>query len=128
MQQLRHEVALRAHRGVEQLPLPPNHLRQVIVVVRHARPPGVRPPSRRGSTWILGPGPAPSGRCPASTPATSSSPTVAATIGRGSTVPSAYASIVAARPGEADSTPTAVTSLSASVRVSTVLGAPARPT
>src|SRR5262249_22057466 len=115
-------------RGVQQLPLSPDHLRQVIVVVRHARPPRVWPPPGRGSTWILGPGPAPSGRCPASTPATSSSPTVAATIGRGSTVPSAYASIVPARRGEADSTRTAVTSLTASVRVSTMLGLPARPT
>ena len=36
-------------------------------------------------------------------------------------------SIVAARPGEAPRIPTAVTSLRASVRVSIVLGAPARP-
>ena len=41
----------------------------------------------RGSTWIFGPGPAPSGRLPASTSATWSSPTVAATSGRGSTTP-----------------------------------------
>lgn len=42
---------------------------------------------RRGSTWIFGPAPAPSGRHPPSTAPTSSSPTVAATSGRGSTSP-----------------------------------------
>ena len=41
----------------------------------------------RGSTWILGPEPASPGRSPASTAATCSSPTVAATSGRGSTAP-----------------------------------------
>lgn len=43
----------------------------------------------RGSTWTFGPGPAPGGRRPASTSGTSSRPTVAATSGRASTVPSA---------------------------------------
>ena len=40
-----------------------------------------------GSTWNLGPGPAPSGRTPASTWPACSSPTIAATSGRGSTAP-----------------------------------------
>ena len=43
----------------------------------------------RGSTWILGPGPAPGGRSPRSTLPTSSSDTVVATSGRGSTAPEA---------------------------------------
>src|SRR5699024_6874810 len=63
---------------------------------------------RRGSMWIFGAGPAPVGRVPASTSATSSSPMVAATSGRGSTLPLVKAAIAPGRPGEADSTPTAV--------------------
>jgi hypothetical protein len=43
----------------------------------------------RGSMWIFGPGPARAGRSPANTAPTWSSPTVAATTGRGSTTPSA---------------------------------------
>ena len=80
-----------------------------------------------GSTWIFGPGPAASGRSPASTALTCSRLTVAATSGRGSTAPLAYAAMVASRPGEPDKTPTAVTSLRAKVRVSTWLGLPASP-
>ena len=41
----------------------------------------------RGSTWILGPAPAPAGRSPASTAATPPRPTVAAMSGRGSNLP-----------------------------------------
>ena len=52
---------------------------------------------------------------------------MAATRGRGSTEPDAYRSIVPARPGDALRMPTAVTSFNASVRVSMVLGVPARP-
>jgi dihydroxyacid dehydratase/phosphogluconate dehydratase len=47
----------------------------------------------RGSTWILGPGPAASGRSPARTELTCSRLTVAATSGRGSTAPLAYGGI-----------------------------------
>ena len=52
---------------------------------------------------------------------------MAATSGRGSTAPLAYAAMVASRPGEPDKMPTAVTSLRARVRVSMRLGCrPAR--
>ena len=44
----------------------------------------------RGSTWILGASPQPGWRRPARTPATSSSETVAAMSGSGSTAPEAY--------------------------------------
>ena len=77
--------------------------------------------------WIFGAGPAPVGRVPASTSATSSSPMVAATSGRGSTLPLVKAAIAPGRPGEADSTPTAVRSPSTSSRVSIWLGEEARP-
>ena len=73
--------------------------------------------------WILGPSPAPvrpgagehvrRGR---------RSPIVAATSGVGSTLPVANASIAPASPGDALRTPTAVTSFSASIRVSMRLG------
>ena len=69
----------------------------------------------RGSTCTFGAAPQAAGRWPASTAATSSSPTVAATSGRGSTRPEAYSSIAPASPPEALSTPTTVTSLSATV-------------
>ena len=54
--------------------------------------------------------------------ADSSSPTVAATSGRGSTAPAAYCSIVPASRARRPGRPTAVTSLSTSVRVSIRLG------
>jgi hypothetical protein len=64
---------------------------------------------------------------PPSTPPTSSSPTVAATSGRGSTAPEAYSAIVSSSPGEADRIPTAVMSRSTSSRVSSRLGTLASP-
>ena len=53
---------------------------------------------------------------------------MAATNGRGSTAADAYCSIVPAKPGDALRIPTAVTSFSARVRVSTRLGVAANPT
>ena len=66
-------------------------------------------------------------RLPARTPATSSSPTTAATSGAGSTPPDAYRSRAPSRPGEPLRTPTTVTSLSTTRRLSTGLGCPERP-
>src|SRR5690242_16069936 len=81
--------------------------------------PGVAGPPGRGSIWIFGPGPAPATRRPARTSTHWSRPTVAATSGRASTAPAAYAAIASARPLDPPRMPTAVTSLSASSRVST---------